>query len=107
MFHTWWPSYRLGVYVRTNQNQQISVSLHVQEQVLWLDIPVDHLLGVAVGQGSTHLPDVLSAPGLVEPAPGMFRQGLVHLNPGSTLKDEVDPGDYVEVSEQSKNVGKP
>ena len=40
-------------------NLQLPIGPRPQQQILWFDIPVNHLLGVAVVEGICHLHDVL------------------------------------------------
>ncbi len=43
--------------------RNLDVSLHADKQVLWFDVPVDHLLGVAVDEGVSQLSYVLHGRG--------------------------------------------
>ena len=65
---------------------------------------MDDLLTVAVGQGVSHLADVLCREGLVEPAVILLLQGLVQLSFGSKLQYEIDPTLIVKIPKQSQYV---
>ena len=82
----------------------LQITLHVEEEVLGLDVPVDDLLGVAILEGLGHLVDVLGAAALVVAAAGHLLQLLVHLATRGVLQDEVDTRLVVEVAEHAQNV---
>ena len=82
----------------------LEVTLHVEEEVLGLDVPVDHVHGVAVGQGLGHLSDVLAGGRFIKLSSRPLLESLVHFSSRGELQHEVDPRLVPEVSEQSENV---
>ena len=60
------------------------------EQVLWLDIPVNDLLGVQVLQCLDDLVNVVSGPYLIEPPLWSFHELLVYLASSGKLQNQID-----------------
>ena len=83
---------------------KLTLTLHVEEEVLWLDVPVDDLHGVTVGQRLGHLFDVLASSWLVKFLSLRLLKTFVHLPTGSILKDQVDFCLVVKVSKETQNV---
>ena len=83
----------------------LEIALQPEQQVLGLDVPVDHVLGVAVLERLGELPDVGCGPGLVEPGAGGER--LVQLALWCVLQDQVDACGIIEVGVEPQDVWMP
>ena len=80
----------------------LDLALGADEQILGLDVAVDDVLLVAVGQGLAEVGDVPGRSALGEPT--AVGQLLVQLTAGTVLEDEVDALGIVEVTEHAEDV---
>ena len=80
----------------------LDLALRPDEEVLRLDVAVDDVLRVAVGQGLAEVGDVPGRGALGEPA--AVGQFLVQLASGTVLEDEVDALLVEEVAEHPEDV---
>mmetsp|Transcript_26252 Transcript_26252/g.59573 ORF Transcript_26252/g.59573 Transcript_26252/m.59573 type:complete len:212 (-) Transcript_26252:129-764(-) len=81
----------------------LDLALAVYQEVLRLDVSVDHVLLVAVGERTSKRADVVCRSLLGEPF--HLLQLLVELSASCELEDEVDAALVVEVAVQAEDVG--
>jgi len=113
LYHFWWqivqspahcPSPTVGSVDGPAKISNLDVALGVQQQVFRLDISMNHLLTVTVGESIRHLADVTSGQWLLKPPLGLLLQALVEFSLGSELQDEVDPTLVVEISKETEDI---
>lgn len=80
----------------------LQLSFHPEQQVLRLDVAVNHVLGVAVRQGLGQLLDVEGRPCLVKLVARL--ELFVELAFGGVLQDQVDAGGVVKVGVEPEDV---
>ena len=81
---------------------KLELTIQTDENVLWLDITVDDVLGVAVVDGVGHLDDVASSSLLIEAL--LITKEFEEFTTGGVFDDKIDTCLVPEISIKSDDV---